>query len=66
MAIMEAVLSTNLHHPNVVQVFTYMLSPLMASQTGKAAVVALPVSCHCGLVDKTALERGRVATPHLE
>lgn len=28
MAIMEAVLSTNLHHPNLVHVFTYMLRPL--------------------------------------
>jgi hypothetical protein len=31
MAMMEAVLSTSLHHPNVVQVYTYMLHPLMAS-----------------------------------
>lgn len=31
MAMMEAVLSTSLHHPNVVQVYTYMLNPLMAS-----------------------------------
>lgn len=66
MAIMEAVLSTNLHHPNVVQVFTYMLNPLMASQTGEAAAVAVAVSSNCDMLDKTVLERGRVATLHLD
>jgi hypothetical protein len=30
MAMMEAVLSTNLHHPNIIQVYTYSLTPLMA------------------------------------
>jgi serine/threonine protein kinase len=39
MAIMEAVLSTNLHHPNVVQVYTYMLNPLMANSKSAAGSV---------------------------
>jgi len=36
MAIMEAVLSTNLHHPNLVHVFTYMLHPLTAQAGGSS------------------------------
>jgi hypothetical protein len=47
MAMMEAVLSTGLHHPNVVQVYTYILSPLMsagASQGSVGSSMALPVN----------------------
>eukprot|EP00775_Hariotina_reticulata_P008079 gene8079-8273_t len=38
MAIMEAVVSSTMSHPNVVQVYTYMLNPLTA--TGEAAADA--------------------------
>jgi hypothetical protein len=37
MAMMEAVLSSSLHHPNVIQVYTYMLSPLMAPNTAASS-----------------------------
>jgi hypothetical protein len=36
MALMEAVVSSTMSHPNVVQVFTYMLTPLMARSGGIA------------------------------
>jgi hypothetical protein len=38
MAIMEAVLASSLHHPNVVQVYTYMLKPLTSGVWAAAGV----------------------------
>lgn len=40
MAIMEAVVSSTMCHPNVVQVFTYMLSPLTSSSTTEPKAAA--------------------------
>ncbi|KAF6240407.1 kinase-like domain-containing protein [Scenedesmus sp. NREL 46B-D3] len=40
MAIMETVVSTQLSHPNVVQVFTYMLNPLTVDAAPVAAAAA--------------------------
>ncbi|WIA15154.1 hypothetical protein OEZ85_001840 [Tetradesmus obliquus] len=40
MAIMETVVSTQLSHPNVVQVFTYMLNPLTVDEAAAAAAAA--------------------------
>lgn len=44
MAMMEAVLSTSLHHPNVVQVYTYMLAPLMANNNTPSQVSSASAS----------------------
>eukprot|EP00882_Tetradesmus_deserticola_P009226 GHRQ01009731.1.p3 GENE.GHRQ01009731.1~~GHRQ01009731.1.p3 ORF type:complete len:100 (+),score=55.88 GHRQ01009731.1:54-353(+) len=34
MAVMETVVSTTMSHPNIVQVYTYVLQPLMSGQDG--------------------------------